>query len=164
MYDDAKFIHDFITELSDDGKEVIILAHSYGGCPASESLKGLTKNERTAVGKSGGVVRVAYLTAVVPKVGENTVETVSTSGSGGAPQVEIDQYGWMNQTDREKTGKMVFNSLSSEESIARSKSFGPHGGPAFMAPLTHPGYQDVGISARRIVRRRVTLTSVSGSC
>ena len=31
MYDDAKFINEFVSNLVDDGKEVVLLAHSYGG-------------------------------------------------------------------------------------------------------------------------------------
>jgi pimeloyl-ACP methyl ester carboxylesterase len=31
MYDDAKFINMYVTALADSGKEVIVLAHSYGG-------------------------------------------------------------------------------------------------------------------------------------
>jgi pimeloyl-ACP methyl ester carboxylesterase len=31
MYDDAKFINKYVTALADSGKEVIVLAHSYGG-------------------------------------------------------------------------------------------------------------------------------------
>ena len=156
MYDDAKFIGDFITHVLDNdntagaGEDVVILAHSYGACPATQCLKNLTKNERMAAGKKGGVVRIAYLTAVVPKVGDNTVQTVTAFPSTGAspPAVDVDEFGWMKQIDPEQTGsKMVFNSLSSEEAIARSKSFGRHAGPAFLDPLTYAGYQDVGLSS-----------------
>ncbi len=31
MFDDAKFIHDFIEKLADKGQELLILAASYGG-------------------------------------------------------------------------------------------------------------------------------------
>jgi hypothetical protein len=42
---------------------------------------------REAQGKKGGVVRLAYLTAVVPKVGDNLVATIA----GGAPPMEPDE-------------------------------------------------------------------------
>lgn len=164
MNDDAKFIGDYVLKLADEGKDVVILAHSYGGCPASQCLKGLTKSERAADGKNDGVVRIAYLTAVVPRLGENTVTTVSASSTGGPPRVDIDQHGWMAQTDPEQTVKMVFNGLPSEEGIAWSKLFGRHAGPAFADPLTHPGYKDVGLPLRDIVRRRVMLTRLLAPC
>lgn len=31
MHDDAKFIHDFVEKIVDEGKEVVMWAHSYGG-------------------------------------------------------------------------------------------------------------------------------------
>lgn len=31
IYDDAKFVSDYLRKLADAGKEVVVLAHSYGG-------------------------------------------------------------------------------------------------------------------------------------
>lgn len=56
------------------------------GCPSTESLKGVTKKEREQLRKSGGVVRIAYLTAVVPRLGENCGQTLGSRE--GAP-VEV---------------------------------------------------------------------------
>lgn len=74
MYDDASFIATFVEELADQGHEVVLVSHSYGGTPASECMKGsdgrgLSVDSRQALGKRGGVVRLAYITAVVPKLG-----------------------------------------------------------------------------------------------
>jgi hypothetical protein len=107
MYDDAKSVNKFVTKLVDDGKEIIIIAHIYGGepsilyiniprrkhglylgnidCAATESLKYMTKKEREQRGKSGGVVRVAYLTAAVPRLGESCGRILV--GGKGAPSM-----------------------------------------------------------------------------
>jgi hypothetical protein len=71
MYDDAAFIASHVTRLADSGKDVILLAHSYGGVPTTQSTKGLTKKERAANGKKGGIVRLAYMTAVIGDVGDS---------------------------------------------------------------------------------------------
>lgn len=68
MLDDAAFIAAEIRALADAGTDVVLVAHSYGGVPASESTKGLTRGERLREGKEGGVVRIGYLTALVPEV------------------------------------------------------------------------------------------------
>jgi pimeloyl-ACP methyl ester carboxylesterase len=73
MEDDAAFIASHVRDLVDQGKDVIIFAHSYGGIPATQSTKGLSKHERQQQGKPGGVVRLAYITALVPDLGENAV-------------------------------------------------------------------------------------------
>ena len=69
MYADAAFIAQEIEKLADEGKDVILIGHSSGGVPLSESTKGLGKEEREKEGKKGGVVRLGYLTALVPPVG-----------------------------------------------------------------------------------------------
>lgn len=77
MYDDAAFIAAEIRKLVDVGKRVVLLGHSYGGVPISQCTKGLTVKERAAEGKKGGIARLVYLTAVVPRPGE--------TASGEAP-------------------------------------------------------------------------------
>lgn len=76
MYDDASFIASFVSKLADASEEIVLVAHSYGGAPASESLAGLSLLERQKHGKPGGVVRLAYITAVVPKVGNGLADTM----------------------------------------------------------------------------------------
>ena len=68
MYDDAAFIATAIAKIADGGKDVVLIAHSYGGVPATESTKGLGKQERQNQGKKGGVVNIAYMTAIVPAI------------------------------------------------------------------------------------------------
>lgn len=46
MYDDAAFIANHVTSLADSGKDVILVTHSYGGTLGTESVRGLSKQER----------------------------------------------------------------------------------------------------------------------
>lgn len=69
MYDDAAFIANEAKKLADEGKDVVLIGHSYGGIPVTQSLKGVGKEERGKQGKKGGVVRLAYITSLVPAVG-----------------------------------------------------------------------------------------------
>lgn len=72
MYDDAAFIAREVERLADAGKDVILVPHSYGGVPGTESVRGLSKAERQKQGKKGGVVRLAYMTSIVLAVGDAT--------------------------------------------------------------------------------------------
>ena len=69
MYDDAAFIAAEVEKLADQGKDVIVVAHSYGGVPTSQSTKGLGKEGRLKKGKKGGIVNLAYMTCLVPAIG-----------------------------------------------------------------------------------------------
>lgn len=52
-----------ITEL-DQGNNVVVVAHSYGGCPTNNALKDLDSTSRTAAGASTSVLAIAFLCAM----------------------------------------------------------------------------------------------------
>lgn len=86
MYEDAEFILSHLQRLIvEQGKDVILVAHSYGGLPSTEVLglakeKGLIKSDRQTQGESGGVVRVAYMTVLVPEKGGNAMGMLAEVG------------------------------------------------------------------------------------
>lgn len=90
MYDDAAHIATEIEKLADEGKDVVLVAHSYGGVPTTESTKGLGKKERLAQGKVGGVVRLAYLSSLVPEVGMPAAGVLADKPQGGQPDLRVD--------------------------------------------------------------------------
>jgi pimeloyl-ACP methyl ester carboxylesterase len=55
----------------EQGKDVILVMHSYGGCPGAAAAKGLSKAERTAVGKTGGIVGLVFMCAFVANEGDS---------------------------------------------------------------------------------------------
>ena len=72
--EDAEFFHGKLKELSDAGKEVVVLCHSYGGLVATDAAHGLGKDERTRNELRGGVIRIVYLTCIVGPVGESSAD------------------------------------------------------------------------------------------
>jgi hypothetical protein len=76
MEDDAAFIASEISKHANEGKDVVLIAHSYGGLPATESTKGLSRAERQRQGKSGGLVRVAYISCLILPVGESDASVI----------------------------------------------------------------------------------------
>lgn len=90
MYEDAAFIAKEAEALADAGRDVIIISHSYGGVPATESVRGLSKAARRKEGKPGGVVRLAYMTSLVPALGVAANEVVTNRPRAEGPGVEMD--------------------------------------------------------------------------
>lgn len=74
--DDASFFASKITQLADQGLDIILVAHSYGGLVAREALKGLSKAEREMKGRPGGVIHVVHISPVVCEVGQSTVDLI----------------------------------------------------------------------------------------
>lgn len=144
MRDDASYIAAFVAQLADAGERVVLASHSYGGMPASQSIKGLSLSERAREGKQGGVVRLAFVTAVVPKQGGTLPETLG----GAVPvPVEADEDGWLSQTDPAASAASCFSSLPPEQGLEEvERVFGVHSSGAFAGELEYPGYKDVPVS------------------
>lgn len=69
MSDDVDAIQQMVNPLLEKGKDVVLLTHSYGGIPGTESLKALSARNR-----SGGVRKVIYLTSVILPVGISNLD------------------------------------------------------------------------------------------
>ncbi|KAK6362468.1 hypothetical protein LTS17_012832 [Exophiala oligosperma] len=69
MTDDVNCIRSITNELVDDGKDIILVMHSYGGICGTESTKGVSKVEREKLRKEGGIIRLLYISSPVPEVG-----------------------------------------------------------------------------------------------
>ncbi|KAK1687607.1 Alpha/beta hydrolase fold-1 [Colletotrichum godetiae] len=71
LYDDAAATAAVLQELADQGKQIVLIAHSYGGLAAAEGVKGFGIKQRTAEGKPGGVIMFVYLAAFVGQKGQS---------------------------------------------------------------------------------------------
>lgn len=69
--DDVTSLRNVLTTFADEGREIIVVAHSYGGVVASSAVEGLTKAARAAAGRAGGVVKVIYLAAFALDKGQS---------------------------------------------------------------------------------------------
>jgi pimeloyl-ACP methyl ester carboxylesterase len=56
------------------GKEVVVVAHSYGGVPGSEAVQGLGRPERAAANADGGVIRIVYIASGIPQAGQSLAD------------------------------------------------------------------------------------------
>ena len=70
-YDDVKTVRTTLQELVDEGKEVLVISHSYGGVPACQAVRGLEKSLRVKVGQPGGIIRIVFMAAFVIQEGES---------------------------------------------------------------------------------------------
>lgn len=68
--EDVAAIRKVVNSFGDDGKEVVVLLHSYGGLPGSAAVKGLGRKDRLRDGKKGGVKRLVYVSSYVLMEGE----------------------------------------------------------------------------------------------
>ncbi|KAI1144483.1 alpha/beta-hydrolase [Hypoxylon sp. FL0543] len=147
MYDDAAFIAKEVASLADEGKDVVLIAHSYGGIPATQSTKGLTKAERQEQGKKGGIVRLAYMTALVPALGESSVNLLEKHPAENRVETGVDDKGWLYIADIPAAGLVTISDLPDKaEREAWVEKFQTQSSVSFSNELTHAGYKDVPVS------------------
>lgn len=77
---DIDIVRTLVANEADAGKDVIVVLHSWAGLPVCSALDGLSKTEREKEGKTGGVVKLVFIAAFIPQVGESLI-----SALGGAP-------------------------------------------------------------------------------
>ena len=68
---DILAVRHILEELSNAGREIIIVAHSYGSIPACEAAQGFERQERRKLGKAGGVIRLVLVAAWLLQEGES---------------------------------------------------------------------------------------------
>ena len=72
---DANFIRNqLIVPLLNQGKDVLLIAHSYGGSPGAAAAYGLSKAERTAAGQAGGVIGLIFIAAFLAEAGVSVLD------------------------------------------------------------------------------------------
>ncbi|KAF8205333.1 Alpha/Beta hydrolase protein [Mycena galopus ATCC 62051] len=143
MYDDAAKVAALAARLADDGADVVLVAHSYGGVVAGEAAKGLARSVRAQEGKKGGIVRIVFVAAVVPREGET-----STDALGSAAPVEYIglEEGHLSITDPAKGAPIIFSDLPLAEGVAWTAKFSTHSPVSFGQKVTYAAYKDIPIS------------------
>jgi pimeloyl-ACP methyl ester carboxylesterase len=74
--------------LNDHGKDVVIIAHSYGGVVAGGAARGLAKGTRRAQGQTTGVVGLVYVAGNITLDGESLFTAV---GGAYPPFIKVDK-------------------------------------------------------------------------
>lgn len=88
LYDDAAALRtEFDRLIGKEGKNVVVVMHSYGGVVGTEAVHAsLGKSARAAEGKAGGVLRLVFLCAFVVPEGASLI---SSLGGGVSPLLTI---------------------------------------------------------------------------
>ncbi|POS77082.1 hypothetical protein DHEL01_v204519 [Diaporthe helianthi] len=148
MYEDAAYIASQAEALADEGKDVVIIAHSYGGVPSTECIKGLAKDARQKLGKPGGIVRLAYMTALVPALGSSAADVLDLGerSADDCMSMNVDDAGWMSVPITANNLRVLVPGLPREEAEKWGGLMTAQSAVSFGDPLTYAGYKDVPVS------------------
>lgn len=111
--DDVATLRREIDSLVSSGRHVVLLAHSYGGVPASNASRGFSLREYQAQGLSGGLVHVIYMCAYMLAIGDSLQSIMATDkvSSDHASQAALHEDGTFLCPDARK---LFYPSLAPE--------------------------------------------------
>lgn len=69
-------INKLLNPLLDDGKDILLVMHSYSGSPGSVAARGLSQVERVSKGLEGGIIRLVFIAALVAPKGASLLSMV----------------------------------------------------------------------------------------
>ncbi|KAE8153364.1 Alpha/beta hydrolase fold-1 [Aspergillus avenaceus] len=73
---DIAAVRNAVSPAVEAGQDVIIISHSWSGLPVNSALEGLSRAERQEQGLEGGVVRLIFISAFLPTVGQSLIGAV----------------------------------------------------------------------------------------
>ncbi|KAF4957359.1 hypothetical protein FSARC_11321 [Fusarium sarcochroum] len=74
LADDVSVVRTTLQRLADEGKEIMLVVHSYGGVVGANAVQGLGYKQRAQEGKTGGVIQLVYLSGFVMPKGKGILE------------------------------------------------------------------------------------------
>ncbi|KUL84131.1 hypothetical protein ZTR_07198 [Talaromyces verruculosus] len=140
MLDDAAAIQDRVSRLADEGKKIILVMHSYGGMPGTESAKGLAWRTRQAEGRSGGIVHLVYISAYLVKEG---MSVIGMANGAEWPQFLRLENG-MIFYDPSAAVQNLYNDFPDDQDPETwASKLRPQSAASFDGSLTYPAYRDI---------------------
>lgn len=86
--DDIDFVQNRVLRpLLADGKDVLVVVHSYAGSYGAAATQGLSKKEKTEKGEKGGVIGVVYIASLCVDPGESALQALGLSESNPKPGI-----------------------------------------------------------------------------
>lgn len=139
LADDTAAIRDCVLAALDQGKDVVVVAHSYGGCPTNNALKDLDTISRKAAGASTSVLAIAFLCAMPQPAG--TVLAKLMDPEKGIHDRRDEHFCWVKEDPG--PAHYFYNDLPESEAKGWSDLLRPMSWNALEGMTTHAAYLDI---------------------
>ncbi|RDW68055.1 hypothetical protein BP6252_09451 [Coleophoma cylindrospora] len=130
--EDVAAVRSTLTRLADEGKDMVLLGHSYGGVVVSCAVEGFDAASRAKEGKTGGVILTVFMSAFMLPKGQSLLGVL-----GGAP------LPWMNVEGDRVSGvaammpQVAFNDIPEEKMAEYGAQMSHTSALVFATPSTY---------------------------
>ncbi|CZR57975.1 uncharacterized protein PAC_07865 [Phialocephala subalpina] len=139
---DVTAIRKRLTSLISEGKEIVLVIHSYAGLPGSEACKGLGKKEREAKGEKGGLIRFVCLNAFAML--EGFQPTPRGQYAGFPDWMKIDVENDITTVTRDDAFEIFYHDLHASEAEKWISQLEPHQSlGVYSSTLTYAAWKDI---------------------
>ncbi|KAI8628592.1 Alpha/beta hydrolase fold-1 [Xylariaceae sp. FL1651] len=138
LEDDAQVTRQVLQRLCDEGKKIVLVVHSYGGCPGATASEGFSYRQRAAEGKKGGIVMFVYLAAFVIPKAKSLTEAL---GGHFAPFMVLDEEtDWVTV---DSPDKVFYHDVEPEMKSKFVQLLRPEPKRVFLDPVTYEPWADM---------------------
>ncbi|RWA14270.1 hypothetical protein EKO27_g836 [Xylaria grammica] len=146
---DVASLRGVLLSLLDQQRDLVILAHSYGGIVAGGAAKDLDQDTRKAQGQNNAVIGLIYVAGNVTLEGESLFEAV---GGAYPPFIKSDKPS-KGLAIIEPAMDILYNDYDPSLQPELDKFMNPHALQAFETKATAPAWKDKGFEQRRLYVR-----------
>jgi len=137
--EDVKGIRDCLVKLVEEGKDVVLVTHSYTGMPGAEAPAGLGKKERQAANLKGGVIRMVFIMAFAMPEG-----FAPTAGGAQYPEwMKMDPENGIVTVQAEDAKKVFYNDFTPEEADAWASKLIPQSLGVYTSTTSHAAWRHI---------------------
>ncbi|KAJ5149108.1 hypothetical protein N7448_000686 [Penicillium atrosanguineum] len=118
LHTDIDYTKNFLRELSDKGRQIVLITHSYGGMFSANVVEGLAYYQRSKAGSPGGVIMVMWMAAFVTPKGQSLLDML---GGNWLPWVLPKDDGYTYSSQQEALFYHDMTSEAQQAAIAKLK-------------------------------------------
>ncbi|KAF1956309.1 hypothetical protein CC80DRAFT_492567 [Byssothecium circinans] len=146
---DAAYLREHVLKPRlEDGEDVVLFMHSYGGIYGPAALQGLSKPERDRNGLKGGVIAAVYTAAFVAKKGTSAMSAMGFSPDRIPDWIDHDEATGYVSFKKEHAKFMVFHDLPEDEAEKLASALPKQPYACFSEPVHWDPYDDESFRGR----------------
>ncbi|KAL4733849.1 hypothetical protein BDV11DRAFT_209894 [Aspergillus similis] len=135
---DIKHTKAALQKLVDNGRQVVVVMHSYGGAAGASTMEGLGYAQRSKAGLQGGIIMAVRMTAFVACKGQSMLNLL---GGDWEPWMRFKNDGGYVYTSNEPT--VFYSDLTLDEQQKCIALLKPQPMPSFTEPELYEPWHDI---------------------